>query len=75
MSVKHSIKEIFDLNNPYIPSESVIKHREELKMSLKEMEEEREMSDIVNQPPHYISDNGIETIDVIEAFTKDLEPF
>lgn len=33
------------------------------------------MSDIVNQPPHYISDNGIETIDVIEAFTKDLEPF
>lgn len=33
------------------------------------------MSDIVNQPPHYISDNGIETIDVIEAFTKDLGPF
>lgn len=33
------------------------------------------MSDMVNKPSHYISDNGIETIDVIEAFTKDLDPF
>lgn len=31
--------------------------------------------DIVNSPQHYISERGIETIDVIEAFTKDLEPF
>lgn len=34
------------------------------------------MSDIVNHPEHYISDSGIETIDVIEAFTKDIkDPF
>ena len=32
-------------------------------------------NDIVNHPDHYISDSGIETIDVIEAFTKDLDPF
>lgn len=36
------------------------------------LEEEK---DVVNHPDHYISDSGIETIDVIEAFTKDLEPF
>lgn len=30
--------------------------------------------DMVNHPPHYISPNGqIETIDVIEAFTSDLQ--
>ena len=28
--------------------------------------------DMVNHPPHYISKNGLETIDVIEAFTEDL---
>lgn len=34
------------------------------------------MSDVVNHPEHYISDSGIETIDVIEAFTKDInDPF
>lgn len=33
------------------------------------------MPDMVNTPPHYISDSGIETIDVIKAFTKDLDPF
>lgn len=34
------------------------------------------MSDVVNHPDHYISDSGIETIDVIEAFTKDIkDPF
>lgn len=33
------------------------------------------MTDMVNHPNHYISDSGIETIDVIEAFTKDMEPF
>lgn len=30
------------------------------------------MSDMVNHPKHYISEKGIETIDVIEAFTADL---
>ena len=30
------------------------------------------MEDVVNHPSHYISDAGLETIDVIEAFTKDL---
>lgn len=28
--------------------------------------------DLVNNPEHYISKNGMETIDVIEAFTADL---
>lgn len=27
---------------------------------------------MVNHPEHYISENGIEVIDVIKAFTKDL---
>lgn len=31
------------------------------------------MKDNINHPDHYISDNGLETIDVIEAWTKDLE--
>lgn len=30
------------------------------------------MADMVNHPPHYISNNGIEAIDVIEAFTDEL---
>lgn len=31
-------------------------------------------TDMVNHPPHYISPNGqIEVIDVIEAFTSDLQ--
>lgn len=30
-------------------------------------------ADMVNHPPHYISKNGLETIDVIEAFTADLK--
>lgn len=29
--------------------------------------------DMVNHPPHYISETGLETIDVIEAFTFDLK--
>ena len=29
--------------------------------------------DNVNHPQHYISEYGLETIDVIQAFTKDLE--
>ena len=29
--------------------------------------------DMVNHPPHYISESGLETIDVIKAFTTDLE--
>lgn len=28
--------------------------------------------DIVNNPPHYQTESGLETIDVIEAFTLDL---
>ena len=28
--------------------------------------------DFVNHPPHYQTSNGLETIDVIEAFTEDL---
>lgn len=28
--------------------------------------------DLVNHPKHYISETGLETIDVIEAFTHDL---
>lgn len=28
--------------------------------------------DMVNHPEHYISETGLETIDVIEAFTSDL---
>ena len=28
--------------------------------------------DMVNHPPHYKTKNGLETIDVIEAFTEDL---
>lgn len=31
------------------------------------------MKDMVNHPEHYISDSGIEVIDVIEAFTSDLK--
>ena len=30
------------------------------------------MEDLVNHPPHYISKSGLETIDVIEAFTSDM---
>lgn len=30
---------------------------------------------IVNHPPHYISETGIETIDVIDAFTFDLKGY
>lgn len=28
---------------------------------------------VVNHPPHYISETGLETIDVIEAFTFELK--
>lgn len=30
-------------------------------------------SDPINHPKHYISETGLETIDVIEAFTFDLQ--
>lgn len=30
------------------------------------------MEDMVNHPPHYKSESGLEVIDVIEAFTEDL---
>lgn len=29
--------------------------------------------DMVNHPPHYVSETGLETINVIEAFTFDLK--
>lgn len=32
-----------------------------------------EKKDMVNHPKHYISETGLETIDVIEAFTFDLK--
>lgn len=31
-----------------------------------------EKADMVNHPPHYISETGLEVIDVIEAFTFNL---
>lgn len=31
------------------------------------------MNDMVNHPSHYKTENGLETIDVIEAFTADLK--
>lgn len=31
------------------------------------------MKDMVNHPPHYKSETGLETIDVIEAFTFNLK--
>ena len=36
-------------------------------------EEEKDKPDMVNHPPHYISETGMEVIDVIEAFTFDLK--
>ena len=33
----------------------------------------RENSDMVNHPPHYQSETGLEVIDVIEAFTFNLK--
>lgn len=32
-----------------------------------------EEKDMVNHPPHYQSEDGLEVIEVIEAFTKDLK--
>ena len=29
-------------------------------------------TDMVNHPPHYISESGLETIDIIQGFTIDL---
>lgn len=31
-------------------------------------------ADMVNHPPHYIAENGMEVIDVIASFTDGLEP-
>ena len=39
---------------------------------IKKYEKEETKPDMVNHPPHYQSNNGIEVIDVIEAFTEDL---
>ena len=35
--------------------------------------DETDVPDNVNHPAHYISTTGLETIDVIEAFTADLQ--
>ena len=35
--------------------------------------DERAVEDVVNHPNHYMSETGLETIDVIEAFTFDLK--
>lgn len=40
-----------------------------------DISEEEDKPDMVNHPPHYISESGIEVIDVIKAFTKDLKGF
>lgn len=34
--------------------------------------QEHKKADMVNHPPHYISETGLEVIDVIEAFTFNL---
>lgn len=52
--------------------------KEELNERLKEINAELEKTvaeepDMVNHPPHYTTANGLETIDVIEAFTADLK--
>lgn len=61
--------ELYELSNIYAliaPKRS--------QSSLKQ--KERALNDVVNHPEHYISESGIETIDVIEAFTKDVkDPF
>lgn len=33
------------------------------------------MNDMVNHPSHYIASNGLEAINVIKAFTEDLEGY
>ena len=43
-----------------------------MKVTLDEFIGEKDF-EVVNYPPHYISETGIETIDVIDAFTFDLE--
>ena len=35
----------------------------------------KEQVDYINHPPHYQTSSGLETIDVIEAFTEDLKGF
>lgn len=42
-----------------------------IKAAMEEKEKE-EKEDVVNKPKHYISETGLETIDVIAAFTTDL---
>lgn len=38
-----------------------------------DLKKEESKPDMVNHPPHYQSETGIEVIDVIEAFTSDLK--
>lgn len=37
------------------------------------LEEDKKPVDIINEPPHYKSEAGIETLDVIEAFSLDFK--
>lgn len=46
---------------------------DEIEIISKYKKEDTESVDMVNHPPHYQSKNGIEVIDVIEAFTEGLE--
>ena len=39
----------------------------------KQINETKQLRDMVNHPPHYKSETGLEVIDVIEAFTFDLK--
>ena len=41
--------------------------------NLKKATSTKDEPDMVNHPDHYISETGLETIDVIEAFTFDLK--
>lgn len=41
--------------------------------NLKKVTSTKDEPDMVNHPDHYISETGLETIDVIEAFTFDLK--
>lgn len=45
MSVKYSIEEIFDLDEPYIPSKSVRKDKERLHKALVSLDERRKFFD------------------------------
>lgn len=41
--------------------------------NLKKVTSTKDEPDMINHPSHYISETGLETIDVVEAFTFDLK--